>query len=354
MTDRHIRYPSTDQFRHAVKALIDRYQYAGKSETGEAIFDRSIPLPKIGFRGTVKIHGANAAIVFGPNGQGPYFQSRERIVTPEDDLHGFARTFTNLLTPQVLEKFPFLEQWNAGTNDRYICFYGEWCGPKIQAGVGVNKLDRPIFVVFGVKIVVPATDDQEDAVHWVPVPSSFEATGVGYLLYSIDQFSTYDVEIDLANPTASLDIIQQLTEQVGRECPVAKYFGIQGEGEGIVWKAVNTAAPAMFKSKCEAHAVTKSRQVAEIDPAELDKVVRFVEATITENRLIQALSYLTEQRSLPVDYSSLGTFLSWLVGDVIREESDLITELNLDRRQLNKQISAVGRKWLINKIESTV
>ena len=45
--------------------------------------------PRIHFRGTVKLHGTNAGVMFTP--ESVVAQSRKRVITVEDDNYGFAR-----------------------------------------------------------------------------------------------------------------------------------------------------------------------------------------------------------------------------------------------------------------------
>ncbi len=56
------------------------------------------------------------------------------------------------------------------------------------------------------------------------------------------QFPTFscDLMMDPANETMICvqgpGYIDELTESVGASCPAAKVLGVEGEGEGIVWK----------------------------------------------------------------------------------------------------------------------
>jgi len=77
---------------------------------------------------TEKIDGTNAAIGIIPDADGAltvYAQSRNRLITPQDDNYGFAR-------------------WVAGNRDRLVdllgpgLHFGEWWGSGIQRGYGLT------------------------------------------------------------------------------------------------------------------------------------------------------------------------------------------------------------------------
>lgn len=81
------------------------------------------PFPKIprlerGLTITEKIDGTNAAIGITDDGQ-MWCQSRNRIITPDDDNMGFARWVAD-------NESTLLELLGPGVH------YGEWCGPGIQ------------------------------------------------------------------------------------------------------------------------------------------------------------------------------------------------------------------------------
>lgn len=50
-------FPEIEQFRNVIQAVKYRAQIIGKDENGVAIFDETLPLPTLKFKGTVKLHG---------------------------------------------------------------------------------------------------------------------------------------------------------------------------------------------------------------------------------------------------------------------------------------------------------
>ena len=86
---RMISFPEIEQFRNIVKYVSDRVRYSGKDEYNNPIFDLSKKLPILTFNGTVKLHGTNSGITLTKNGD-MYAQSREHIITIDNDNAGFA------------------------------------------------------------------------------------------------------------------------------------------------------------------------------------------------------------------------------------------------------------------------
>lgn len=90
-----IKFPSIEPARRVLPRIISDAQFTQiDPETNTPCYDASAPLPVLEFRGTVKLHGSNAAIVqsISPDtGENSiHFQSRERILaTGKDDLIGF-------------------------------------------------------------------------------------------------------------------------------------------------------------------------------------------------------------------------------------------------------------------------
>lgn len=131
----HVKYPSIDQFRSAVKQVRDQAHWHG------------IPLPKLMFHGTVKLHGTNASIV--SNKTDMWYQSRERIITVESDNAGFAQyaAYRDQFYSDIMTKTR--AALDLTDSDTKVAIYGEWCGGNIQASVGINGLEK-MFVVLGI------------------------------------------------------------------------------------------------------------------------------------------------------------------------------------------------------------
>lgn len=99
---------------------------------------------------TEKIDGTNAAVGITGDGQ-MYAQSRNRIITPDDDNYGFARW--------VAENEAELSKLGTGVH------FGEWWGQGIQRKYGLNEKR---FSLFNVDRWSDERGDRPDCCHVVP------------------------------------------------------------------------------------------------------------------------------------------------------------------------------------------
>lgn len=320
------KYPSIEQFRNTVKEVRINHDYVGKDEEGKSIYQHSTPYPTITFQGSVKIHGTNAAVVKYKDGR-IEFQSRERILTLTSDNSAFFRTMSNKNLDFMFQGVGF---------DEYMAVYGEWCGKGIQKGAAVSELD-PKFIIFGCKV-----DD---------VWKYYNAEDTDQSIYNIYRFPTYHIDINFNTPELIQNELVNLTEEVEKECPVGKQFGISGIGEGIVWSAKYNDNYYQFKTKGEKHSVTKVTTIASVDIEMVESINEMIDKTCTENRLLQGISWLKENNK-DLDIKSTGDFLRWVVNDIIKEETDTIIKNNLDPKKINSACSNKARMWFINYINS--
>lgn len=242
-------------------------------------------------------------------------------------------------------KFEFLKIFDEIKNkintEKYdsIIIYGELAGKGIQNKVAVSQIDR-FFAPFSVVGVNKDTVDQLDVKLSVNESIRF---------YPVETFGVYNVQLDLDNVHLAQQEVKDLTINVENECPVGKYFGVSGTGEGIVF--TDETKQYSFKSKGEKHSVSKVKVIANVDIEKINKIKDFVDYSVTENRLNQGIEYLKEMNK-ELDISSIGDFLRWLANDVLKEEQDVITENGLDNelKAIMKSVSSKGRKWFMDKI----
>ncbi|XAI97345.1 hypothetical protein [Leptolyngbya phage Lbo-JY46] len=319
------KYPSIQQFRNVIRTVRERHDYIGRDSNEDPVYYHSSDYPILKFQGTVKLHGTNAGIVFynGENGR-TEFQSRENVLSLEKDNAGFMRNMSEKDLSFLYDAFDFQDS---------LAIYGEWCGSGIQKGVAITELPK-MFVIFGVKV-----DDK-----WVDLPKELSSNEQG--IYNILQFPTYEIDIDFNQPELSQNALINMTLEVENECPVGKFFGISGVGEGIVFTCT-TNQDYKFKSKGEKHSVTKVKVLNNVNVEDIQNINEFVESVLTEQRLKQGLDYLKENH-IDVDIKNTGQFLGWIVRDVLKEEGDTIKSNNLEEKKVKATIVNKARSWFIN------
>lgn len=290
----------------------------------------NVPLPVVDFVGTVKLHGTNAAVGI-KDGQ-IYCQSRKRIITPEDDNMGFARF--------VEDNKDFFAQLLKDAANQYdsqdVLLYGEWCGKGIQKGVGISEVPK-MFVVFEI-----STDK---GIH---CPSGFNLIPdtKDIPVYNIFNFGAYHISVDFSNPDLAANTLSRITDEVEKSCPAAKYFGVDGVGEGVVWRGNFNGIDLKFKVKGDKHSVSKVKKIATVDPEVLENIQQFVEYAATNNRLEQGL------QEVGLDQKSIGKFIGWVNKDIYEEEKDVLDANNLSMKQVGSKIADVARNYYLDKLNS--
>lgn len=345
-----IRFPSIEQFRNVIRHVKTHAQYAGKDENGVAIFDQSKPIPTLKFRGTVKLHGTNAGIVYDVATDSFTYQSRERVLSLTSDNAGFMltqmkneevfRDIANQATREILPHLPVAK----------VAIFGEWCGSGIQKGVALTELPK-MFVVFAVKVVF-----EDETTRWLPI-GEFDIHYPEDKIFNIDTFPTYEVEIDFNHPELAQNKMIEITEEVEKECPVGKYFGVSGIGEGVVWTCVTEGwndSGTWFKVKGEKHSVSKVKTLAAVDVEAVATLKAFVDSVVTEARLEQGLDNLVREQLKPVEMTSMGDFIRWVFNDVLKEEQDTIVASGIDPKKIGSAVANVARPWFVKKVNEGV
>jgi len=340
---KHSAFPKIGQYRQVVKEAKERASYVGHDENGDPIFDPSKAAPTIKFKGTVKLHGTNAGIGHTKE-DGLWVQSRTNIITLENDNYGFARyvedkkqTFLDLI-----ERVRNVNS-NLKPNDAVIIF-GEWAGGSIQKGVGITNLEKSLFV-FDVKIV---PEDGTDPYH---LPSDY-LRDKDHRIYNIEDFLSYEIEIDFNAPELAQNELADITTKVEKLCPVAKAFGFEGVGEGVVWCATVDGHDYRFKVKGDKHSVSKVKTLAPVDTEKLNSINEFIEYAATENRLEQGLGIVFPDGVL--GQNKTGEIIKWVTSDIFAEEKDTLEANGLEMRDVGKALSTKVRRMFFDKLNAQV
>lgn len=334
-----IKFPKIRQFENAVKEVSNTAHFAGMVD-GVPTFNRSAEKPKLLYSCTVKTHGTNAAVRLEIDGS-LTFQSRNRIITPQNDNAGFAEWADR--------KRDFFVDALSSIHERdgdVITVYGEWCGRNIQQGVAVNNLSKR-FIAFGIRI------GNSETQRWVDSYLE-EFDSPEDLIFNTKQFPIELIEIDFNKPALVTQQLSELATKIGDKCPVGSYFGVEGIGEGVVCRPVDPDfqdSRFWFKVKDPRHSTTKTKRLIAVDPELASSVDEFVDMVLTETRLNQGVQYLKEMSGKEPSIKNTGTFLQWISKDIIDEEADRLRDSMLPRKQVMKTIGRKARLWYFKLIE---
>lgn len=335
MSKKAIKYPKIGQFRNAVSEIQRLVTFTGFDVNGDPEYDETIPKPTLAFHGTVKIHGSNGSFCYNSI-EGFWTQSRERIITPDNDNYGFSKFCYAIEDKLQVSINELAISNNINLNNYSICVYGEWAGSSIQKGVGVSQLEKA-FYIFGAK--AKSIENPDEDATWLECNFKDEENRV----FNINQFETYSVDVDFNMPQLSQNTLIELTNRVELECPVAKHFGIENSlGEGIVWTCNYKNKNIRFKVKGTKHSVSKTKELAPVDVEKLKSIQEFVEYSVTEGRAKQAIERVFGQA--PLDRKKMGDYLRWIINDIKEEESDVLEQNGLTTKDVNKHISFKARE----------
>jgi len=324
-------YPDTNQMSHMNRSIKESIQFTGCDENGKPHYDYTIPLPTVTYTGTIKVHGTNAGVGYDPETKTLWAQSRNHVLSEKSDQYGF-HNFV------MKNKALFICILSSLTTNLPIVAYGEWFGAGIQKNVAISTLQRRL-MIFAVKHI----NNDERYPNWLPKGAIACFHSPEDFIFNIYNFPIYYIEIDFNNPQATQDQIEDITKQVEKECPVGKYFGVSGIGEGIVWY---NHKYGRFKVKGKEHSSTNKSSLASVDTEKLESIDEFVKYAVTENRLNQGIEEVFISKGLTPDVKQMKSFINWITGDVTKEESHTLKDNGLIPEDVGKAVANRAREWL--------
>ena len=336
-TAEHVNFASIDQCRAFLKSLRRHYETSGIPEQ---------EIPKIfHLRGTVKLHGSHSDLYYTKDGEQYkiHYQSRNRVITPKSDNCGFATHMETLSGEDKYKLIRFVEECYEKTGSptgqiETVMIAGEYCGGNIQKGVALSKLEK-MFVIYAIKI----NGCWQNILDYKSIELPDKS------IYNILRVPHYTVTLNMNESETTVSELKRITDQVEKECPWGKLFGVSGVGEGVVWicEELGSRSEFWFKVKGEEHAVSKVTTLKEKSAEEraaLKNANEFAEKAAAEGRLRQGLDYLREM-GLEEENKNIGVYIKWIVDDTLKEEAEAIQEYEVSVPHLKKALGTRARNW---------
>jgi hypothetical protein len=167
----------------------------------------------------------------------------------------------------------------------------------------------------------------------------------------IYNFKTFSINIDFNCPEAAQAELIKYTEEVEQDCPVARQLlGADFAdplpdpliGEGIVWSTIYRDNTLRFKVKGDKHSSSKVKTLAPVDIERINSINEFVDSVLTDSRLSQGLEHVPSR-----DVVHTGTFIKWIMGDIIKEELDTMVANGFTTKEVSGQASRIARQWFL-------
>jgi len=326
----HIKYPSIGQFRNAVYQINRTYNYIGLDENEEPIYDPSKSKPTLKFKGTVKLHGTNASVCYNEK-DGIWYQSRKRIITPQQDNAGFAMFAEK-------RKDIFMEMFNklSLSCEETITIFGEWAGQGIQKTVAISLIPKSFFIL-GIKV----------GEYWLDCGG---LRSIENRIYNIEDYKSFEIEVDFNNPELAQNEIIKQTLSVEEECPVAKSLGHEGTGEGIVYSCYDNGTHYPFKSKGEKHSKSKVKTLKVVDSERINKINELAEKVTPVWRLEQFLNEVCNlNNGGEITRDKISPFIRAVIEDIFKEELDVISKSEIESKELGKPVSTICRNYFFEQ-----
>lgn len=314
--------------------------------------ERDVKLDPIPIIGTVKLHGTHADILIYSDDR-IVFQSRNIVgLQVAKDNAGFATTMSQKtkallrLRDLFVARFTQINPDTLVDQSQPVLIAGEWIGQSIQKDVAISQLSKR-FVIISVNINGQWQRDSDYG--GIALPN--------HDIYNISRAGNFNRTLYVGDPQRTIDELETLTEQIAKHCPFAATFGIDGEGEGIVWKPAlapyNPNSDLWFKTKGGRFKPTFARaprQSPERAEQSREVAARVAEIWTSEQRLEQSLEYMREH-GIQRTKKGMGPFLKWVQNDIAVEEKGYIAEHEVDLPMLRIEVAKLAKPWYTARLE---
>lgn len=198
------------------------------------------------------------------------------------------------------------------------------------------------FAIFDCKVSLPSKP--EFVSYWLQDLSRISSND--NRIYNIYDFETFKITINVDACGEVQERLTELTSYVEKSCPFAKKLGVDGIGEGIVWRYwYGNGQRWIFKTKGDEHKVTKEKHLIPIDTEKVQSIKEFVNNCCTENRFNQAIEHIYKINPESPLYNctpkmkDILIIINWVRDDILKEEMDTILENNIITKDIIPEIS---------------
>tara|TARA_B100000745_G_scaffold170759_1_gene111898 strand:+ start:3641 stop:4672 length:1032 start_codon:yes stop_codon:yes gene_type:complete len=315
------------------------------------------PFPVVRYAPKLKLHGTNAGVQIPSDKSMPIrAQGRNVSLTPQADNFGFARWLVE--TEDVSGVFETLRD---PMHDSVV--FAEWAGKGINGGDAITQVPRKVLCVYAIVVGDQALIDPtriSNLIYQRYGKAKTNELGI-YVLPWYDS----PVELDYGSAKSIADFEARYTAHVADLDKVDPWvqstFGVSGHGEGLVYYPLvgdydttgcvpfEALSHFMFKVKGESHAVNKGKKKSQnaMSPDKLNSIQEFVDAYVTEPRLLQGVTEACEGQ---YDFGKIRNIVQWVGRDVKSESMADLESNGLTWKDVSKFVTAAAVKWYKDQI----
>lgn len=279
---------------------------------------------------TPKLDGTNCAVVFLKDGT-YYCQSKNRIISVDDDHHGFSKFVKD-------NEADFFKLRDSLTEtDEVLIVYGEFVGQGISKNHAICLTQHAFFII-----------DAFVVNEGVKEPIMFEESFVSDTIKNIRHFST----VDIVETNEARDYYKQLNERLRNEfeyCPVTyALYGERGPLEGLVGEvSVYGPGGALFYFK-----IKNDDKIHNNLEAPLYKnMTQFAQLAI-DIRCQQAIDYMKECHgdiwASDKMNEKIKLFTDWIVNDILAEDGEAYQKFGKNEASLKRVLMANAKKYFLD------
>lgn len=349
---KYLKFGSIEYFRNIVKDITHKARITGIDENGKPIYSQA-ELPTISVIGSEKIHGTNFTIGYNLI-DGIWFQSRTAIITPQKDNAGsaFWAEVKKSQLVRIIEKLATFYKIDLNKNSLLLC--GEWAGQGVKSKSAVDGTSKKYFLFQHFKVSPIDEVEQIKGTYWKETKiNNVWIDDIENNIYNVMNFKTYELTINFNNPRLHINEMVAIVNKIEENSPVGQYFGVDGNiGEGVVFSFVYKNEIFRWKVKGEKHSKTRVRTLKPVDDVKEQLKIDIANQVTTSWRLEQMFDLANDVINGGVpSLKNIGAFMKLLIGDIIKEESDIIVENGLEIKNISSKINDIARVWYFEQLD---
>jgi len=362
---RFIKFGSIGQFRNVIHEIQKITQFQGLDDEGNPIVDYNAKLPTVNVVGSEKIHGTNVAVCYS-NLDGLWIQSRKNIIgVGHDKMGGASWALEKKDTWEKLILY-LADHYKINLDENIISIYFEWAGGSIQKKSACSGMDKCaiIFQHFRVSPIVPVIINEEtgeEKGQWLETKigqgQGCYVSAPEARIYNIMDYQIWTLDIDFENPNLSKNKMINFVNVLEPNSSFGSSLGIPNNiGEGIVFTFMYRDKLYKFKVKGEKHSKSKVKTLAPVDEEKELAKIEFTNYVCTASRLEQAWQTVfgIEDEEQEPNIKFTGEFIKAVIGDVMKEELDIMEERDLLPKEVNGLIAKLARRWFMDELDKKV